>query len=96
MALGVVSYILFVIFLSWAFVTAPAGPHTVPTSGPPFFLAAALISSLEIHDFLAQNILKNPNKKAYNSIVQWSFFIGTLVYLFATEGSFGTPLNIQQ
>ena len=62
MALGIVGIVLFVIFLVWCIASAPAGPNTVPATASPFSLLAILVSSLEIHDFLAQNIIKNPRK----------------------------------
>jgi hypothetical protein len=42
-----------------------------------------------IHDLLAKNIVKNPNKEDYRSIVAVTFLLGTLVYVFIAEGSFG-------
>jgi len=88
MAVGIIGGVIFIIFLIWAFITSPSGPHTVPAFGSPFSLAAALVNALEIHDFLAQNIIKNPRKNEYQCVVTSTFFIGTLIYLFSTFGSF--------
>jgi len=52
-----------------------------------------LITSLEIHDFLAQNIIKNPRKDEYKSVVRWTFFLGTIIYMFCSLGSFGTKCH---
>ena len=62
MAYGILSIIIYIIFLGWAQVTAPAGPNSVPTSGDPFILASVMIGAFEIHMFLAQNIIKNPRR----------------------------------
>jgi hypothetical protein len=45
MALGVVSIVLILAFMSWALASAPAGPKTVPANGPPFALAATLVGA---------------------------------------------------
>jgi hypothetical protein len=64
MALGILGSVLFVLFEVWAIITAPSGPNTVPISGAgsPFNTISILVAALEIHDFLAQNIIKNPRK----------------------------------
>jgi hypothetical protein len=92
MAVGIFGSVIYVIFLIWALITAPSGNNTVPVSGPPFAIIGTLVTSLEIHDFLAQNIIKNPRKNEYQSVVKASFLVGGLVYLFTLMGSFGTSL----
>lgn len=62
LALGVISIIVYILFLGWAQTTAPKGEKEVPAFGAPVTLAAALIQALEVHDFLVANILKNPNR----------------------------------
>jgi hypothetical protein len=42
-----------------------------------------------IHGILPQNIIKNPNKQDYKSIVAVTFIFRTLAYTFITEGAFG-------
>jgi hypothetical protein len=42
-----------------------------------------------IHDILSQNIIKNPNKHDYGSIVAVTFILGTIAYTFITESGFG-------
>jgi len=95
MAIGVVGSIIYVLFLIWAFWTAPSGSNTVPMTNSPFSIIATLVTSLEIHDFLAQNIIKNPRKHEYQGVVIVTFVTGGLVYLFALMGSFGTLILIQ-
>jgi hypothetical protein len=46
MAFGLVAFFSYLIFLIWAQITAPAGSNTVPQTGSPAILAAALISNL--------------------------------------------------
>lgn len=94
MAFGLVAFFSYLIFLIWAQITAPSGPHTVPATGSPAILAAALISNLEIHDFLAQNILKVKEKNQYQSVVKYSFIFGPAIFFFCSLGSFGTNLII--
>ena len=43
-----------------------------------------------IHDFLIQNILKNPKREQYQGIVNVTFLIGTIAYTYMALGSFGT------
>jgi hypothetical protein len=62
MALGVLSIVLILIFLLWAFVTAPSGSRTVPATGNAFNMAAIFIVAFSIHDYITQCIIKNPNK----------------------------------
>ena len=62
MALGIIAAGLFLLFMVWALVTAPSGPKKIPINGQPYILASALITLFEIHDFLAQNIIKNLTK----------------------------------
>jgi hypothetical protein len=88
MAFGVLSIVLFVAFMIWAFATAPAGPKSVPVFGPPFVLAATLVNAYEIHDFFVQNVIKNPRRHEYHSIVKWTFGLGALVYTLSCMGSF--------
>ena len=90
LAYGIISIIGYVIFLVWAQATAPEGPKTVVPIGRPSLLAATLIMAYSIHDFMVQNIIKNPRRNEYQSVVKYTFIIGTLVYAFITLGSFGT------
>ena len=45
LAYGILSIIIYVIFLTWAQVTAPAGPKSVPVNGDPFILASLMIGA---------------------------------------------------
>jgi hypothetical protein len=96
MAVGVVGSIIFVVFMTWALITAPSGNNTVPVSGSPFAIIATLVTSLEIHDFLAQNIIKNPRKNEYQSVVKATFLVGGLIYLFTLMGSYGIIFILPQ
>lgn len=62
LAYGIISIIGYVIFLIWAQLSAPDGPKTVKTIGEPVTLASTLIMAFMIHDFLVNNIIKNPNR----------------------------------
>lgn len=93
MAFGLIGFFSYMIFLGWAQVTAPEGSVKVPQSGSPAILAAALISNLEIHDFLAQNVLKVKEKDQYQGIVKWSFVFGFIIFLFCSLGSFGNTIS---
>lgn len=94
LAYGIISIISFLLFITWALATAPTGPKQVPANGNPFILASVLVGAFELHDFLAQNIMKNPKRNEYSSVVRYTFFIGGLVFIFVSYGSFGTKLNI--
>ena len=95
MALGIVGLVIYVIFLIWAWATAPPGTHTVPANGNAVVLAGSLITMLEIHNFLAENIIKHHNKANYQGILKKAFLMGTAFYIFSTMGSFGTFLKTQ-
>ena len=92
---GIISIISYLIFLLWAQLTAPPGPHTVPASGSPVLLASTLMMAYSIHDFMVQNIIKNPKREQYIPIVNGTFVIGTLAYTYITMGAFGNYLFIQ-
>ena len=89
MGLGIISIVSYVIFVGWTMVTAPEYHQEIPAFGNPFLLISTLLMALSIHDLIAQNILKNPNKEDYRSIVGVTFIFGTLIYTFVTLGSFG-------
>jgi hypothetical protein len=79
----------------WAQSTSPSGPKTVPVTGYPITMASTLIMGYSIHDFLVQNIVKNPSRKDYQKIVGITFIIGILACVYLTLGSFGMNLFIQ-
>ena len=88
MAIGVLSILLILLFLLWAFVTAPSGSHTVPATGNAFNMAAVFIVAFSIHDYITQCIIKNPNKSEYKGIIRSSFISGFFINLLATLGCF--------
>ena len=96
MALGIVGLVIYVIFLIWAWATAPPGPHVVSANGNAVILAGSLITMLEIHNFLAENIIKHHNKADYQGILKKVFLMGTVFYIFSTMGSFGTYFQTQR
>lgn len=49
-----------------------------------------------VHDFLVQNIIKNPNRQDYQKMVTQTFTFGTLSYAFVALGGFGTFGFIQR
>ena len=89
MALGVIGVGIFIIFMIWAWVTAPPGPKSVPATGSPITMAGSLIAILEIHNFLAENIIKHHNKSEYQSILKKVFAIGVAFFIGSSMGCFG-------
>ena len=67
----------------------------MPAFGDPTLLISTLLMAYLIHDFMTQNIMKNPNKQDYRLIIGVTFLFGTLIYTFITLGSFGI-LSINQ
>jgi len=97
MALGLLSIGLVILFLLWAFVTAPSGPNSVPATGNAFNMAAVFIVSFAIHDYITQCLFKNPNKSEYKGIIRISFLSGFFINLLATLGCFAIvnrPTNV--
>lgn len=90
LAYGIISILTYVGFLIWAHWTAPTGEKTVPETGSWFQLASSLMMGFSVHDFIIQNMIRNPNRHQYVSMVVQTFIIGTLTYAFFTVGSFGT------
>lgn len=82
MGIGVLSIVAAIVFISWSHFTAPAGEKTVPAFGNPYMMISSLVLGYSVHDFLAQNIIKNPQKENYKWIVFMTFILGTLVYTF--------------
>jgi hypothetical protein len=80
----------------WAQITSPSGPNTIPSTGSPFTLASTLMTAYSIHDFLMQNIIKNPNRQDYKKIVGITYVIGTAAYTFIAYGAFGMLLTTQR
>jgi hypothetical protein len=95
MGIGVISIISYLIFVGWAMISAPKGEHEIPAFGDPSLLISTLLMAYFIHDLLAQNIVKNPQKEDYRLIVGITFLLGTIIYTFITLGSFGSYLITQ-
>jgi hypothetical protein len=89
MAMGVISLVLFTLFMIWALITAPSGPKTVPANGPFFALTATLVASYQIHDYFIQNIIKNPERHKYQSILKWTFGLGFVMTVFSCIAGIG-------
>jgi hypothetical protein len=89
LAYGIVSIVTYILFLAWALITAPSGPRVVPAFGPPVTLTATLMMGYSIHDFLVQNLIKNPRRYEYQGVVKSTFIYGTIAYAYFTYGSFG-------
>jgi len=87
---GAISTLCYFIFFVWAQITAPKGPKTIEAFGEPFRIAEVFMSAYTIHFFVAQNIVKNPNRKAYPKIIAYAFIIGAIAYIYFCMGSFGT------
>ena len=45
MAYGIISIITYLFFLTWAQITAPSGPNSLPVNGPPYILASTLVGA---------------------------------------------------
>ena len=52
-ALGVLGIFVNIIFLIWAWITAPPGVKQAPTTGNPIIMAGSLITMYSVHNFLA-------------------------------------------
>ncbi len=85
MGIGVVTIAAYIIFVLWTFFTAPQGSNQVNAFGTPYLLMSTLLMAYNIHDFIAQNIIKNPKKEDYRLIVIVTFILGTLIYMFIAE-----------
>jgi hypothetical protein len=48
-----------------------------------------------VHDFIVQNIIKNPNRLEYVKMVVQTFIIGIATYMFIAFGSYGINFIIQ-
>lgn len=90
MAVGIFGIGTFTIFMIWAWATAPPGPKTVPVTANPISFAGSMLTMLEIHNFLAENIIKHHNKSEYQSILKKVFVIGVTYGICSSMGSFGT------
>lgn len=95
MAFGIISIIAYLLFLTWAQLSAPKGDNRIPESGSFYDLASALLMAFSVHDFIVQNIIKNPHRQDYIKIVLLTFIIGTAAYMFITLGSFGIIVIIK-
>lgn len=96
MALGIIGIVVFILFMIWAWATAPPGPKSVSVTANPITFAGSMLTMLEIHNFLAENIIKHHNKSEYQSILKKVFMIGVTNVIFASMGSFGTFSPMQQ
>jgi hypothetical protein len=52
--------------------------------------------AFSIHDFLVQNIIKNPRRNEYQPAVAATFILGSLAYIYIAFGAYGKGLPIQQ
>jgi hypothetical protein len=60
LAYGIISIVSYVIFLTWAQITAPSGPNTVTPFGSGYSnYSAILMGALAIHDFIVQVMIHN-------------------------------------
>ncbi len=82
MGIGVLSIVAALVFITWSHFTAPAGENRVPAFGDPYTMISSLVLGYSVHDFLAQNIIKNPNRQHYKWIVFITFVLGTFIYTF--------------
>ena len=52
-------------------------------------MTSSLMMGYSIHDFLIQNLIKNPKRQEYQGVVKATFAFGTLAYTYMAFGSFG-------
>ena len=69
--------------------TAPSGPKQVQANGNGLVLAGSLMTMIQLHNFLAENIIKHHDKRNYESIIKKVFSLSILYYIFLALGSFG-------
>jgi len=51
--------------------------------------------AFSVHDFIVQNLIRDPNRSDYIKIVVQTFIIGIAAYMFITFGSYGMDCIIQ-
>ena len=92
-ALGIFTIIAYLMFIFWAFLTAPKGPERIPLTGDPVNLIYVLIQSYSVCSLVVQNMLKNPNKGEYKKIIRYLFVtagvVCTLILVFGGYGNIG-------
>ena len=96
LASGIITIIAYMIFLTWAQITAPKGPRSVPMFGEPMNMSAFLILAFTIHSFMPQNMLKNPEREQYQRAIGFTFLIGVIIYIYVALASFGISFLIQR
>jgi hypothetical protein len=89
MGIGIINIVLYLIFIGWTLATAPAGDIKMEQFGSPNLLISTLLMAFSIHEIIPQNIIKNHRREDYRSIIAVTFLMGTLIYIYITEGSFG-------
>ena len=89
LAVGILSIIAYLGFLSWAQITADHGPKKLPPTGPKYTdLAASLMMGYSIHDFVVQVLFKTTTNDKFQKVVKMVYVAGTIIYTFITYGAY--------
>jgi amino acid permease len=91
-ALGIVSIIAYLTFTVWVFFSAPNGEKKIEPTGDWISLISAMIFSYNIHDCLAQNIVRAENQHENKNTLLLTYIQGILIYTFVTFSCYGKYL----
>lgn len=85
LAIGILSVVGYLIFITWAQVSAPREPKHIPPVGPRFIdLGASLIMGYSIHDFVVQVLFKTTTYDKFRRVIAMVYIAGTLIYTYIT------------
>lgn len=89
LAIGILSIVGYLGFLTWAQATAPHSPKTLPPTGPRYIdLAASLIMGYSIHDFVVQILFKTTTNDKFKKVVFMVYIAGTIIYTYISYGAY--------
>ena len=87
--MGILTTVSYVLFMTWAYSTAPAGDKKVPAVGSqPIELLAALTMAFSVHDVVVQILVKSTSQQYFGKIIKIQFIIGALVYAYIAFGCY--------
>ena len=90
LAYGIISIIVYIIFLFWAQVTAPSGEKQISPAELTFVdLAASLTMAFAVQSLVDEVLLKNTTPDKYSRCILIMTIIGISAYLFISYGSYG-------
>lgn len=89
LAIGIVSIVCYIIFLTWAQVTTPHSPKRLPRTGSKFVdLAASLTMGYSIQNFFVEVLLRTTTNNNFKKIIFWVFVVGAIVYTYISFGAY--------